>query len=190
MDRRESIVTAALDVIAEGGLASFTQPRVARRAGLRQSHLTYYFPTRDDLLFAVADEAVERRVAALETASVSTDEPHEKLTALTRVLCSPEQTRVLIALTQSADQHEAVRASFGTLARRIAPLSASLLEAFHVRVSEDSLALLQATSTGIAVLSLAHGAEDAVPLARHLLEEFLAGLAAETAEGRRAPADS
>jgi len=179
-DRRGAIVAAALDVIAEGGLGSFTQPRVARRAGLRQSHLTYYFPTRDDLLFAVADEAVERRVAVLEAAA-ATDEPHEQLTALARVLCSPEQTRVLIALTESADRHEAVRASFETLARRITPLSASLLEAFDVEISQDALALLQAASTGIAVLALGRGAEGFLPLAERLLVELLASLAARHA---------
>ena len=186
-DRRAAIVAAAIDVIAEGGLGSFTQPRVARRAGLRQSHLTYYFPTRDDLLFAVADEAVERRVAALSAAAAS-DGPQEKLAALARVLSSPEQTRVLIALTQSADQHEAVQASFGALARRVAPLSASLLEAYDVVADEDSLALLQATSTGIAVLALGRGG-NFLPFAERLLVELLAGLAARCTSGAP-PAES
>lgn len=175
-------MSAALEVIAEAGLGSFTQPRVARRAGLRQSHLTYYFPTRDDLLFAVADEAVRRRIAALVAVQDAIG-PEEKLTTLAGVLASPEQTRVLIALAQSADQHEAVRASFDALAGGIAPLGASLLEAFDVEVSDASLALLQATSTGIAVLALARGADDATPLARHLLAEFLAGQAARSTAG-------
>ena len=70
--KREAIVASALDVIEEDGLSGFTQPRVAQRAGLRQSHLTYYFPTRADLLLAVAEEAVRRRIEVLR-AAVSAD---------------------------------------------------------------------------------------------------------------------
>jgi len=143
--------------------------------GLRQSHLTYYFPTRHDLLVAVAEEATRQRVAALRAAVEGPDEPHEKLAALARVLAAPEQTRVLVALTQSADQDEAVRASFAALAAGIAPLGASLLETAGVEVSESSLALLQATSTGIAVLALARGG-DVTALAEHLLDELLASM--------------
>lgn len=165
-------------------LGTFTQPRAARRAGLRRSHLTYYFPTRDDLLFAVVDEAVRRRVLAM-AAVQDPSEPEQKLSTLAGVLASAEQTRVLLALAQSADQYDAVRASFDVLAREIAPLGASLLEAFDVEVDESSIALLQATSTGIAVLALARGADDAMSLARHLLAEFLAGQAARSTAGRR-----
>jgi len=174
-DKRGAIVQAALDLIGESGLGSFTQPRVARRVGLRQGHVTYYFPTRDDLLVAVADEAVRQRIAALRAVE-DADEPREKIATLARVLAAPEQTRVLIALTQSADQNDTVRASFGALAAGIAPLGASLLRAFGAEVSESSLALLQATSTGIAVLALARGG-DFSAVAEHLLHEFLAALA-------------
>lgn len=188
-DKRDAIVAAALEVIAEGGLTSFTQPRVARRADLRQSHLTYYFPTRDDLLFAVAEEAVRRRVAVL-TPVPGADGPEEKLDALARVLTSPEQTRVLIALAQSADQYEPVRDSFEALARGVAPLSAALLKDFGVEVDSGSLALLQATSTGIAVLALARGADNVLPLARQLLAELLSGLAARPTVQAQPSADS
>ena len=41
-DRRQSILDAALAVLREYGYAGFTQPRVAARTGMRQSHLTYY----------------------------------------------------------------------------------------------------------------------------------------------------
>ena len=175
-DRRQAIVEAALEEIAEGGLASFTQPRVARRAGLRQSHLTYYFPTRDDLLFAVAQEAVEQRVAALVSAQ-DVEGPERKLAGLARVLTSPRQTRILLALAQSADQYDAVRESFDALAARVAPLSVALFHDFGIEADAASVALLQVTSTGIAVVALARGAEFAAR-AEQLLGELLAGLAA------------
>ena len=44
-DKRQHIVECALAQLREEGFAAFTQSKVAARAGLRQSHLTYYYPT-------------------------------------------------------------------------------------------------------------------------------------------------
>jgi AcrR family transcriptional regulator len=168
-------VEAALEVIGETGPAGFTQPRVAARAGLRQSHLTYYYPTRDDLLVAVAEEAVRRRTALLREAQEAGG-PDEQLAALARVLATPEHTRVLLALTQAADQNPAVRAAFGALAEGIGPISAAMLSAAGAEPGPATVALLQATSTGIAVLALARG-EDVTGLADQLLHTFVDRLA-------------
>ena len=51
---------------AKAGSSGFKQPRVAAEAGLRQSHLTYYFPTRADLLAGVARAAVERQLEEVD----------------------------------------------------------------------------------------------------------------------------
>lgn len=50
---RAKILAAAQHLIAERGFAALTQTRMARAAGVRQSHLTYYFPRRADLLVAL-----------------------------------------------------------------------------------------------------------------------------------------
>ncbi len=174
-EKREAIVAAALDVIQEEGLSGFTQPRVAQRAGLRQSHLTYYFPTRADLLLAVAEEAVRRRIEELR-AAVSAEDPAAKVAGLVEVLVDPRQTRILTALTQSADADPAVRRAFVALGAGIAPLGAALLESFGAEPTEASLALLQATSTGIAVLALATGGEAFRDRAEQILTQLLPGL--------------
>jgi len=173
--RREAIVAAALDVIQEEGLSGFTQPRVALRAGLRQSHLTYYFPTRADLLLAVTDEAVRRRVEALR-AAVSAEDRAAKVAGLVEVLLDPRQTRILTALTQSADADPGVRRAFAALSAGIAPLGAALITSFGAEPTEASLTLLQATSTGIAVLALATGAEAFRSRAEQVLTQLLTGL--------------
>jgi AcrR family transcriptional regulator len=181
-DKRSLIVEAALEVIGETGPAGFTQPRVAARAGLRQSHLTYYFPTRDDLLVAVAEEAVRRRVDLLRAAQEDAGSVDEQVTALVRILTSPAQTRILLALTQAADRNEAVRSAFGGLTSGVGPLSAQLLAAAGADADPATVALLQATSAGIAVLALARGEDgagtsDVTDLAEHMLRTLLHGLA-------------
>ncbi|MCD2189377.1 TetR/AcrR family transcriptional regulator [Actinomycetospora soli] len=179
-DKRTAIVEAALEVIGETGPAGFTQPRVAARAGLRQSHLTYYFPTRDDLLVAVAEEAVRRRVALLRDAQDGADGIDGQVRALARILTSPEQTRVLLALTQAADRNEAVREAFGGLAAGVGPIGSRMLADAGAPVDRAAVGLLQATATGIAVLALARGGdapEAVVALAEHLIRTLLDGLA-------------
>lgn len=52
--RREQILRAAVEILTAEGFGGLTQARVAERAGIRQSHLTYYFPARNDLLRDIA----------------------------------------------------------------------------------------------------------------------------------------
>jgi len=57
---RQRILDAALDIVEEQGIAALTQPKVARAAGVRQSHLTYYFPRKADLYVALLEASHER----------------------------------------------------------------------------------------------------------------------------------
>ena len=52
---RERLLAAAMELVRAQGLQGFSQARVAAVAGLRQSHLTYYFPSRKDLLKALVE---------------------------------------------------------------------------------------------------------------------------------------
>ena len=52
---RQRILDAALDIVEEQGIAALTQPKVAKAAGVRQSHLTYYFPRKADLYIALLE---------------------------------------------------------------------------------------------------------------------------------------
>ena len=71
-DRRDELIEAGLAILREEGLAGFSQARIAKRVGLRQGHLTYYFPTRTDLLTAVARKAVDNQLSGLARMAVST----------------------------------------------------------------------------------------------------------------------
>lgn len=170
-DKRTDITETALALVQEEGLAGLTQPRVAKRLGLRQSHVTYYFPTRDELLAAVTELAVQRRVAALEPMRRART-MQQKVRALAKVLVDPEQTRVLLALAQMADSEPALRPQFRALGELITPAATSMLQTAGAEGSREAIALLQTTSTGLAVVALATGQTDQAPvitLLTHLL---------------------
>jgi AcrR family transcriptional regulator len=51
--RRAQLVGCALDALAEVGYQQTTVAEVARRAGVSKGVVTYYFPARDELVWAV-----------------------------------------------------------------------------------------------------------------------------------------
>lgn len=53
--RREQIIAAAVEVITSQGLHNLSLSKIETRAGMRRGQLTYYFPTKEDILLAVFD---------------------------------------------------------------------------------------------------------------------------------------
>jgi AcrR family transcriptional regulator len=158
-DRRLDIIQAGLAVLREHGFAGFTQPRVASAAGVRQSHLTYYYPTRVDLLTAVAHAAIERQLAAVDTVLESST-PKAAAARIAGVAVRHENTRVIMALAQTADQEPALREIFRELADGIILRVSNLLEGFKVKATDEHCYLLHALSVGMAVIDLATARED------------------------------
>src|SRR5438067_12395311 len=57
--RREQIVEAAVAVIAAEGLQNLSLSEIEQKAGMSRGQLTYYFPTKEDILLAVFDRLIE-----------------------------------------------------------------------------------------------------------------------------------
>src|ERR1043166_5813663 len=53
--RREQIVEAAVAIITEQGLQNLSLSEIETRASMSRGQLTYYFPTKEDILLAVFD---------------------------------------------------------------------------------------------------------------------------------------
>ena len=66
--RREEIVRAAVEVIAEKGIDELSLSAIEQRAGMSRGQLTYYFKKREDILLAVFDHMVDmmRRRVGME----------------------------------------------------------------------------------------------------------------------------
>src|SRR5258707_12369559 len=56
--RREQIVEAAASVITEQGIQNLSLSEIEKKAGMSRGQLTYYFPTKEDILLAVFDRLV------------------------------------------------------------------------------------------------------------------------------------
>jgi AcrR family transcriptional regulator len=153
-DRRDAILAAAVATLREVGYAGFTQPRVAKRAEVRQSHLTYYFPTRLALLEAVARIAVENQLALLDE-SLDVSSVQTAIKAITSVVVRPENTRVLLALAQAADEEPFLSQAFRDLADGVALRIGRLFEKLDIEATREHINLIHAVSVGLAVINLA-----------------------------------
>ena len=153
-DRREVILAAAVATLREVGYSGFTQPRVAKRAEVRQSHLTYYFPTRLSLLEAVARLVVENQLALLDE-SLQVSSVQAAIRAITSLVVRPENTRVLMALAQAADEESSLAQVFRDLADGVALRIGRLFEKLDVEATREQISLIHAVSVGLAVIHLA-----------------------------------
>lgn len=160
-DRKQEIIDAGLATLREHGYAGFTQPRVAARAGLRQSHITYYHPTRLDLLAAVARAAVDRQLLAVEATLAVLASVEAAADAIADLVTRHENTRVLMALAQAGDEEPRLRELFRELADGIVSRVLAFLSRLRGEpVGEEVARFLHALSVGVAVVDLATGRPD------------------------------
>ena len=177
-DRREIILKAAIATLREHGLSGFTQPRVAKRADVRQSHLTYYFPTRLALLEGVARLAVDGQLAALQSIVGLTSVP-AVIKNITAMIGKHENTRVLMALAQAADEEPSLRSLFRELANGIVLRLRQLLENLHLDATEEQVFLIHSLSVGMAVVDLATQRPHSKRRVEAILESLFATLASK-----------
>jgi len=174
-DRRQDIINASLAVLRESGYSGFTQPRVAAKVGLRQSHLTYYFPTRVDLLAGVARVAIDRQLAAVDGV-LGASSVRGAAKAIADVVVRHENTRVIMALVQAADQEPALRELFRELADGIILRAGKLLRNFNIEPTDEHCDQLHSMSVGMAVVDLATARKDGVRRAARTLETALTSM--------------
>lgn len=150
-DARRRILDAALRLVAAGGANELTQPKVSRAAGLRQSHLTYYFPTRADLLQAVAQHSIEALLRSLGRT------PGGGTPRLSDLMAEgsgdARRARLMLALVAAADRNPAIRRR---LRRFIADMRRTFGAVLEARgLAPRHLAFIHTVVVGAAVLQLA-----------------------------------
>ncbi len=121
---------AALDLIAEQGVAAVAVEPLARRLGVTKGSFYWHFPSRDALLQAALErwEAVEqeRVFGSLEAVS----DPRERLRALFRVVAHEFKSHVIYSELLKALDHPAVSPVIGRVSeRRFDYLTASFRQA-------------------------------------------------------------
>jgi AcrR family transcriptional regulator len=110
---RERILAAATDVLRTHGIQGLSQLHVAREAGVRQSHLTYYFPKREDLVEAVAMRFIDHAFGGIGalTAGAATDDRVATLRRMAAMVADAGHMRMFTSVIIEADRDPKLRAA-------------------------------------------------------------------------------
>lgn len=151
----ERILEAALRLVESQGLSALSQARVAQAAGLRQSHLTYYYPTRKDLLLAIVE-----RIHARMTQTISLPDANggplslgELRAFLAATVQAPLMGRLMAALMAAADEDPSLRRWLLDFDQEVLGLMRADFARFGVHPSEDDLMLFSSTMLGAVLMA-------------------------------------
>lgn len=152
----EDWAQAALDLIAEQGVAAVAVEPLARRLGVTKGSFYWHFPSRDALLSAALErwEAVEQETVFGQLEAVS--DPRQRLRALFQLVAHEVKAHKIYSELLKAFDHPAVGPVIGRVAqRRLDYLSASFRQAGLQRTDAQHRArLAYAAYVGFLQLSL------------------------------------
>jgi AcrR family transcriptional regulator len=178
---RDRLLEAALEVLAEQGMHALTQSRVAEHAGVRQSHLTYYFPTRSDLLKGIVEHAAGHSPGMFGTDPALPTPSHSALKShLGNQVTDTRLARVMLALTAASDEDPTLKLWMAEFDRSVRETFGAVLAGMGCRVKPRELALFHASLVGIAVLHSSEGTEASATEARKLIGLAFDRLVAES----------
>jgi AcrR family transcriptional regulator len=166
IDVRIRILDAALSLLAEGG--DLTQPRVSKAAGVRQSHLTYYFPTINDLLQAVAKHTLDTLAAELGRQGAGR-RPAAVVDAIAAATADKRRVRVVLALVTAADREPSLKPRMREFIRELRQGITPVLKASGLEGTPEQVAFMHSVVVGQAILQLARDSDDARKEARMVL---------------------
>jgi AcrR family transcriptional regulator len=175
MDARTKILDAALGLLAKGGAQELTQPRIAKAAGVRQSHLTYYFPTIQELLEGVAKYTLDSMTAEMAKRDAG-QRPASLLDAMIATSADKRRMRMVLGLVTTADREPKIKPRMREFLKEIRQGITQMAKAGGLDGTPDQVAFLHAVTVGQGILQLARDNEESRQEAKRVLQmaiEFL-----------------
>jgi AcrR family transcriptional regulator len=164
---REKILYAAMGVLNNEGFGALTQTRVADLAGVRQSHLTYYFPTRNDLL---RETAVYGCNAMLSAVAMGIESGVLNLENFRDVISTDIHdrrfARLMCALIVASDEDDRIKPWLASFEAANVERLQQNLHRLGLIVTLDEVAFFHATFVGAAILDLGESTDDSLKRAK------------------------
>lgn len=168
---RERILYAAVEILNNEGFRALTQQRVAEKACVRQSHITYYFPARNDLLRETAafgcNVMLEMLAGGVDSGVVNLEVARE---AFATNIHDRRFARLMCALIVASDEDDRIKpwlASFEEINHR---RLLDTLKKLGLSVTLDDVAFFHATMVGALIQDLGESSESSLARARHITQ--------------------
>ena len=152
MGIKEDILIAGSTLLREKGVTALTQPQIAQAANIKQSHLTYYFPTRANLLLAIAEFTI---FSVMDNVAVQLQAKPQGKTladAVSKIMIEGLPPRVFIGLIVAADSDPDIRKLLRKLIRHVRTAMQHLLQQAGIAADDEAARLFHATIIGLAVM--------------------------------------
>jgi AcrR family transcriptional regulator len=171
---RQAWVQAALEAIAEGGLAAVAVVPLAKQLGATKGSFYWHFANRDALVEAALQEWEQSHTAAVITEiEGSSDEPLQQLRLLfRRVTALAARDRIELALLATAD-HPTVQPVLDRVTRRRIIFTAGLFQRFGFSRAQAKRRALLAYSAYLGHAQLLHATPQLLPRAQTAKRAYL-----------------
>jgi AcrR family transcriptional regulator len=129
--KSQAIMDCAAALFAKEGYPSAKMQDIAKACGATKSMLYHYFPTKDDLLFAMLIEHLERVFQSVEEAIATPGHPRDRLMALVQTYTqksTQSRRRHMIAMQDVKYLPKPKQAPLIELQRRLTDLVSGLLQ--------------------------------------------------------------
>lgn len=150
---------AALDVLAQGGVAAVAVESLARTLGVTKGSFYWHFPTREALLKAAIDRWEQRDEDQVIGYVERIKDPRERLRELFQRVSREVQSHLVYAALLQASDNPLVQPVIERISkRRLAVLTAAYAEAgFEPRAAQHRARLAYTAYSGFLQLNQRHG---------------------------------
>lgn len=152
MGIKEDILIAGSTLLREKGVTALTQPQIAKAANIKQSHLTYYFPKRTDLLLAIAEFSIFSQIDSVAAQLKKKPQRGTLADAVSQIMINGFPPRVFIGLIVAADGDPDIRKLLRKLTRHVRTAMQHLLQETGIAADDEAARLFHATVIGLAVM--------------------------------------
>jgi DNA-binding transcriptional regulator YbjK len=150
-------------VLNNEGFGKLTQTRVAEQAGVRQSHITYYFPMRNDLLRETAAYGCNAMLSAL---AMGIESGELNLQNFRDVIATDIHdrrfARLMCALIVASDEDDSIKPWLASFEAANQKRIQQDLHKLGLPVTADEVALFHAAFIGAAILDLGESTDDSL----------------------------
>ncbi|HVZ44226.1 MAG TPA: TetR/AcrR family transcriptional regulator [Ramlibacter sp.] len=139
--KSQAIMDCAAVLFAKEGFPSAKMQDVAKACGATKSMLYHYFPTKDDLLFAMLKEHLERVISGLEEAVTTPGTARDRLHALVLTFTQKSiqsRRRHMVAMQDVKYLPRAKQVPLNELQRRVVDLVAQVLRELNPHLPEEA----------------------------------------------------
>lgn len=138
-DKARAILDSAATLFARVGYPNAKMQDIAKACGASKSMLYHYFPTKDDLLFAMLKEHLEQMIDDIEELQLTAPNPAQRFDAFVQLWLqksSQSRSRHVVAMNDSKYLPKPRQTPILKLEKEVVRLMSGLLQGLNPELSE------------------------------------------------------